>query len=315
MSNRILIIGACGQVGTELTLALRDIHGKAKVIATDIREGNDELMQSGVFEFLDVTDKEAVRTILKKYQISEVYLMAAMLSVTAEKHPQKAWSLNINSLLYILDFAKEGLIKKIFWPSSIAVFGTTTPRNNTPQITIMEPTTVYGISKQSGERWCAYYKNKYNVDVRSIRYPGIISWKTNPGGGTTDYAVEIYHKAIADRYYNCFLSENTRLPMMYMDDAIQATIAIMKADLPKVFYAYNIAAINFTPKEIAQTIRKYVSDLTIVYNPDFRQEIANSWPESIDDSQAKKDWGWQHTFDLEKMTEVMFYNLQSKIKK
>ena len=309
MSKNILIIGASGQIGTELTLNLRQLFGSDAVIATDIQEGNSELMQSGVFEILDATDKKAIKDILKKYAISDVYLMAAMLSVTAEKYPQKAWNLNINSLLYILDFAKEGLINKIFWPSSIAVFGTTTPRENTPQITITEPTTVYGISKLAGERWCTYYKNKYGVDVRSIRYPGIISWKTNPGGGTTDYAVEIFHKAIADRHYDCFLSENTRLPMMYMDDAITATIAIMKANKPDNYYAYNIAAISFTPKEIAKSIQKKIPTFSIAYQPDFRQEIADSWPQSIDDTQAKEDWNWKHTYGLDEITDIMLKNL------
>ncbi len=313
MNETILVIGASGQIGTELTLKLRQIYGNTTIIASDIREGNEELMQSGTFELLDATDKEAIQSILEKHDISEVYLMAAMLSVTAEKFPQKAWDLNMNSLLHVLDLAKEGLIKKVFWPSSIAVFGSTTPRQNTPQLTIMEPSTVYGISKLSGERWCAYYKEKYNVDVRSIRYPGIISWKTNPGGGTTDYAIEIYHKAIINKHYNCFLSENTRLPMMYMDDAIRATTTIMEANLPKEFYAYNIAAINFTPKEIAKIIQQQVPDFSIEYTPDFRQQIADSWPESIDDTKAKKDWNWQHAFDLKKMTEIMLTNLKIKL--
>ena len=312
MSDTILIIGACGQIGTELTLELRKLYGKEAVIASDIRKGSDELMQSGTFEIVDATDKDEIIEVIKKYAISEVYLMAAMLSVTAEKYPQKAWNLNINSLLHILDLAKEGLIKKVFWPSSIAVFGTTTPKQNTPQETITEPTTVYGISKLAGERWCAYYKSKYNVDVRSIRYPGIISWKANPGGGTTDYAVEIYHKAITDGSYDCFLSENTRLPMMYMEDAIKATVAIMKTTIVTHFFSYNIAAIDFTPKEITVAIQKRLPDFTIKYTPDFRQQIADSWPQSIDDTQAKNDWNWQHSFDLDKMTETMLNNLKKK---
>jgi len=314
MSDTILILGACGQIGTELTLKLREIYSNTTVIASDIREGNTELMGSGPFEILDVTDKERMVTVIEKYNVSEVYLMAAMLSVTAERHPQKAWNLNINSLLHVLDLAKDGLIKKVFWPSSIAVFGTTTPKNNTPQETIMEPTTVYGISKLAGERWCAYYKNKYNVDVRSVRYPGIISWKTNPGGGTTDYAVEIYHKAVTDNFYNCFLAENTRLPMMYMNDAIKGTIDIMQAELSNDFFSYNISAIDFTPKEIALSIRKYLPNFRIEYTPDFRQQIADSWPQSIDDAKAREDWNWKHSFDLEKMTEVMLENLKNKYK-
>ena len=236
MSATILILGACGQIGTELTLKLRQVYGNNNVIASDIREGNTELMTNGSFEILDATNKEEILKIIKKYNISEIYLMAAMLSVTAEKHPQKAWDLNMNSLLHVLELAKDKVIKKVFWPSSIAVFGTTTPKQSTPQETITEPTTVYGISKLAGEHWCAYYKNNYGVDVRSVRYPGIISWKTNPGGGTTDYAVEIYHKAINDNHYKCFLAENTRLPMMYMEDAINATINLMQTDLPKKYF-------------------------------------------------------------------------------
>jgi nucleoside-diphosphate-sugar epimerase len=311
MKNSIkLIIGAAGQIGTELTLKLREMHTNSSVIASDIREGNDELMHSGTFEVLDATDKIAIQTVVEKYHISEVYLMAAMLSVTAEKHPKKAWDLNMNSLLHVLELAKEGVIKKVFWPSSIAVFGNSSPPIYTPQKTILEPTTVYGISKLAGENWCAYYKDKYNVDVRSVRYPGIISWKTKPGGGTTDYAVEIYHKALADGSYECFLAENTRLPMMYMDDAIKATVNLVNADLPKTFTSYNIAAIDFTPSEIAKSILKYIPAFKIKYSPDFRQKIAESWPESIDDSQAKRDWSWQHTFSLERMTEVMLENLK-----
>ena len=312
MQNKILILGACGQIGTELTIALRKTYGADNVIASDIRSGNEELKAQGSFEILDATDKQAILRILKKHEISEVYLMAAMLSVTAENNPEKAWNLNMNSLLHVLDLAKEGHIDKIFWPSSIAVFGGTTPRKQTPQVTIMEPSTVYGISKLAGERWCAYYKEKFGVDVRSIRYPGIISWKTNPGGGTTDYAVEIYHKAITDSLYTCFLSENTRLPMMYMDDAIKATTALMQAVKPARFFSYNIAAINFTPKEIAISIKEQIANFKIEYAPDFRQKIADSWPESIDDGQARNDWNWQHDFNLEKMTKIMLKNLLKK---
>lgn len=310
MNNIKLIVGSSGQIGTELTLRLRQIYGNSSVIASDIREGNIELMQSGTFELLDATDKNDILNIIEKYHISEVYLMAAMLSVTAENYPHKAWDLNMNSLLHVLELAKDGIIKKVFWPSSIAVFGNSTPHENTPQKTITEPTTVYGISKLAGERWCAYYKEKYNVDVRSVRYPGIISWKTKPGGGTTDYAVEIYHKALSEGNYECFLSENTRLPMMYMDDAIAATVTLMSADLTNTFTSYNIAAINFTPSEIAKSIQEHIPNLKMSYSPDFRQQIAESWPENIDDSQARKDWNWQHTFSLERMTVVMLENLQ-----
>lgn len=312
MGNIILVIGACGQIGTELTLRLREVHGKDNVIASDIREGTNELMESGEFEFVDATDKESIVKLVKKHKITDVYLMAAMLSAMGEKHPQKAWNLNMNSLLTILEIAKEGFINKIFWPSSIAIFGNSTPKQQTPQNTVMEPTTVYGISKLAGERWCAYYKNKFKVDVRGIRYPGIISWKTDPGGGTTDYAIEIYHEAIKNNFYNCFIAENTRLPMMYMDDAVNATIDLMKADVPDEYLSYNISAIDFTPAEIALSIKKHLPNFKISYSPDFRQEIAKSWPESIDDSKAKEDWNWQHSFDLERMTKVMLKNLMEK---
>lgn len=310
MGDSILILGACGQIGTELTLKLREIYGGQYVIASDIREGNKDLMDSGPFEIIDATNYHSILDVVKKYHISEIYLMAAMLSVTAEKFPKKAWNLNMNSLLHVLKLAKKKVIKKVFWPSSIAVFGTTTPRQNTPQITVMEPTTVYGISKLAGERWCAYYKDHYDVDVRTVRYPGIISWKTAPGGGTTDYAIEIYHKAIKDGYYKCFLSKDTRLPMMYMEDAVKATIDLMQAENKKDYYSYNIAAINFTPKEIAASVKKFIPDFKIDYSPDFRQKIADSWPQSIDDTKAKKDWGWNYSIDLERMTKIMLENLE-----
>lgn len=311
MNETILIIGACGQIGSELTQKLRIIYGKDRVIASDIREGSKELMQAGPFEIINATDKEALLTVVKKYKVSQVYLMAAMLSATAEQQPKNAWELNMNSLLAVLDLAKEKHIKQVYWPSSIAAFGPTSPKTNTPQKTIMEPSTVYGISKLAGEQWCNYYHNKFGVDVRSIRYPGIISWKTKPGGGTTDYAVDIYFKAIEAKKYECFLSENTRLPMMYMEDAIAATIQIMQADPTsiKTRTAYNLAAISFTPKEVAAQIQKQIPDFTITYKTDFRQAIADSWPQSIDDSEARADWAWKHAFDLSKMTETMLKNL------
>ena len=315
MSDTILVLGACGQIGTELTLQLRKKNGKDAVIASDIKEGNEELMLSGTFEFLDATDKNAIEEVIKKHQITQVYLMAAMLSVVAEKYPAKAWDLNMNTLFNILNLAKEKKIKKVFWPSSIAVFGNSTPKDNTPQETITEPTTVYGISKISGERWCAYYHDKFGVDVKSVRYPGIISWKANPGGGTTDYAVEIYYEAIKNKHYTCFLSENTKLPMMYIDDAIKATIDLMESDKQEKFVSYNIAATDFTPKEIAQAIKKEIPDFTISYKPDFRQEIADSWPNSINDSQARKEWNWKATYNLEKMTKEMLTNLNNKLQK
>ena len=312
MSNYILIIGACGQIGTELTLALREKFGSDKVIASDIREGNEDLMQSGPFEILDATNYDALEEVIAYYDISEVYLMAAMLSATAEKFPMRAWNLNMNSLFNVLNLGKEKKIDKIFWPSSIAVFGPNTPKEDTPQHTVMEPSTVYGISKQSGERWCEYYYNKFNVDVRSIRYPGLISWKTMPGGGTTDYAVEIYHKALSQGTYTCFLSENTKLPMMFMDDAIRATLHIMdaKAETIKERSSYNLAAISFTPKEIAENIKTFIPNFKIDYAPDSRQGIADSWPSSIDDSKAREDWNWKSEFDLPRITKEMLTQLK-----
>lgn len=313
MHKSILIIGACGQIGTELTFALREKYGKDAVVASDIREGNDDLMASGPFELLDATNYEAIENVVMHYEIEEVYLMAAMLSATAEKFPMRAWNLNMNSLFNVLNLAKEKKISKIFWPSSIAVFGPNTPKENTEQYTIMEPSTVYGISKQSGERWCEYYFKKFGVDVRSVRYPGLISWKTLPGGGTTDYAVEIYHKALSDKKYTCFLKQDTKLPMMFMDDAIRATINIMESDTEKIKIrsSYNLAAMSFDPSEITKSIQNHISDFGITYEPDFRQQIADSWPCSINDSEAQNDWGWKPEFDLEKTTKEMLSNLKS----
>ncbi|HCY97788.1 MAG: NAD-dependent epimerase/dehydratase family protein [Polaribacter sp.] len=314
MSESILIIGASGQIGNELTQALRLQYGNKQVIASDIREGDEEMMRSGPFEIMDATDKEGILSIVKKYKVTQVYLLAAMLSVTAEEHPKKAWDLNMNALLGVLDLAKEKHIKQVYWPSSIAVFGSTTPKENTPQKTIMEPSTVYGISKLSGEFWCNYYHEKYGVDVRSIRYPGIISWKTKPGGGTTDYAIDIYFKALKEGAYECFLSEETRLPMMYMDDAVAATIQLMQAKPAdvKLRTGYNLAAIDFTPAEMALEIKKHLPDFKISYKPDFRQKIAASWPSSIDDTAARKDWNWQHQFDLAAITKEMLKNIKTE---
>ncbi len=311
MQKSILIIGACGQIGTELTLALREKYGKNRIIASDIREGSSNLMSSGPFELLDATNYEAIENVVMYYEIEEVYLMAAMLSVTAEKFPERAWNLNMNSLFNVLNLAKEKKINKVFWPSSIAVFGPSTPKENTPQHTIMEPTTVYGISKQTGERWCAYYHSKYGVDVRSVRYPGLISWKTPPGGGTTDYAVEIYQRALSDGHYTCFLEQDTKLPMMFMDDAIRATMELMEnnSDNLSIRSSYNLAAMSFTPAEITKSIQNHIPDFNVSYKPDFRQHIADSWPSSIDDNQAKTDWGWEPIFDLEKTTTEMLENL------
>lgn len=312
MKKRILIIGASGQIGTELTIALRNTHENHKVIASDIIEGDKEVMEAGPFELLDATDYAAVEDAVMRYEITDVYLMAAMLSATAEKFPMKAWNLNMNSLFNVLNLAKDNKIEKIYWPSSIAVFGPTTPNENTPQTTIMEPSTAYGISKQAGERWCEYFHQRYGVDVRSLRYPGLVSYKTLPGGGTTDYAVDIYHKALKHRKYISFLNADTKLPMMYMEDAINATIGIMEAPERsiKIRSSYNLAAISFSPQEIAKSIKKHIPNFEISYEPDFRQEIADSWPKSIDDSAARIDWGWEHQCSLEDMTKIMLENLR-----
>lgn len=316
MPGRILIIGACGQIGTELTLKLREIHGDDQIVASDIREGAEELMKSGPFEIINATDEQSIRDMISKYEVKQVYLMAAMLSATAEKAPMKAWDLNMDSLFIILNLAKEGIIDKVFWPSSIAVFGPTTPKDDTPQTTIMEPTTVYGISKQTGERWCEYYNRKFGVDVRSIRYPGIISYKTLPGGGTTDYAIEIFHEAIKNKSYSCFLSRDAALPMMFMDDAIKATVDIMEApgDKVKIRSSYNLSAISFTPEILADEIKKHMPEFTITYEPDFRQSIAESWPSSIDDSAARADWNWEHEFDLDRMTTTMLEGVKETLR-
>ena len=312
MDKRILVLGASGQIGTELTQKLREFYGNLNVVASDIKLCTFEMMDVGPFEIIDATDKETILSVIKKYNINQVYLLAAMLSATAEKFPQKAWNLNMNSLLAVLELAKEKHIQQVYWPSSIAVFGPTTPKNNTPQKTIMEPSTVYGISKLAGEFWCNYYHEKFGVDVRSLRYPGIISWKTKPGGGTTDYAVDIYFKAVEEKIFTCFLTENTRLPMMYMEDAVNATIQLMEANPAniKIRTSYNLSAIDFTPKEIAAEIKKQIPDFTIDYAQDSRQQIADSWPSSIDDSEARNDWNWKHEFDLQRMTFKMLENLK-----
>ena len=317
MQTKILIIGACGQIGTELTSKLRATYGVENVIASDIRKLENDVVNNGIFEVINALDYNQIEQLIEKYHITDVYLMAALLSATAEKNPAFAWDLNMNSLFHVLNLAKAGKIKKIFWPSSIAVFGPTTPKENTPQYTIMEPTTVYGISKQTGERWAEYYHKQYGVDIRSIRYPGLISWSTEPGGGTTDYAVDIYHKAITDGKFTSFLSENSALPMMYMEDAIKATISIMQADAEdiKIRSSYNLSGMSFTPKELAAEITKHYPDFTITYEPDFRQKIADSWPASIDDSAARKDWRWKNDFNIENMTVEMFKNLKATIYK
>lgn len=314
MDEKILIIGSSGQIGTELVIELRMIHGNENVIATDLKTSSEEVMNSGPFEYLDVMDEALLRDIVKRYNISQVYLLAALLSATAEKNIELGWQLNTRSHSHVLDLAKDGLIKKIFWPSSIAVFGPTTP-NNAPQRAIMEPNTVYGISKLAGERWNEYYFNKFGVDVRSLRYPGLIGWKSVPGGGTTDYAVDIFYNAIKHGKYTSFISENTQLPMMYMSDAIRATIQIMQAPANqiKIRSSYNLAGVSFSPKEIADEISKHIANFEISYNIDYRQEIADSWPSSINDLNAQQDWGWRKKYDLENITKDMIANLQKKL--
>lgn len=309
--GKTIIIGAGGQIGTELTIALRNQYTKDQIIAADIKDNAPQLIQDGPYIQLDILNREMVRKYIIDNHIETVYLLAALLSATAEKNPDFAWKLNMEGLFTILDLAKEGYVKKIFWPSSIAVFGPTTPADNTPQHTVMEPSTVYGISKQAGERWCEYYHNKFGVDVRSIRYPGLISYKSPPGGGTTDYAVDIFYQAKATGKFTCFLSKDTALPMMFMDDAIRATIQLMDApaDRLRIRSAYNLGGISFTPEEIASSIKKHLPTFEITYEPDFRQAIADSWPNSIDDTYAKSDWNWKIGFDLERMTQEMLENI------
>lgn len=311
VKDKILVIGASGQIGVELTLALRKIYGNANVIASDLREQNPLLEGTGPYVSLDVMNKEMLHVQVIRQNITQIYLLAAILSATGEKNPNLAWNLNMTGLLNVLDIAREEKIRKIYWPSSIAVFGPTSPKQNCPQQTIIEPTTVYGISKYAGEFWCNYYFQRFGVDVRSIRYPGLISYKSAPGGGTTDYAVEIYHEALEDKKYECFLQEDTYLPMMYMPDAIRGTIELMEAPASKIGVrtSYNLSGMSFSPREIAAEIKKHIPDFSISYKPDYRQAIANSWPQSIDDSVARSDWGWKHEYDLARMTSDMFANL------
>jgi nucleoside-diphosphate-sugar epimerase len=308
-TETILIMGANGQIGLELAETLRGVYGENNVISADIKELKNP---QGVYEQLDVMDRDRMYEVIKKYKVTQVYLLAALLSATAEQKPKSAWNLNMEGLFNVLDAAKEGLIKKVYWPSSIAVFGPTTPPENTPQYTVMEPNTIYGISKQAGERFCEYYHEKYGVDVRSIRYPGLIGYKSAPGGGTTDYAVHIYHEALKNKTYECFLSEHTALPMMYMPDAIRATIELMDAPAEKVKIrsSYNLGGISFDPAQIAAEIKKHIPEFTITYKPDFRQAIADSWPKSIEDSRARQDWGWNPQYDLASMTKDMLDNLK-----
>lgn len=313
--KKILIIGASGQIGSDLTVELRNRFGADNVIASDIKPATAEVMDGGPFETVDVMNKERIAEVLDAYQITEIYHLAAILSGNAEKNPKWAWDINMESLFNVLDLAREKGIKKIFWPSSMGAFGPTTPAVDTPQLTVMEPNTVYGISKLAGERWCEYYHQKYDMDIRSLRYPGLISYKAEAGGGTTDYAVEIFYDAIKTGKYECFLSEDIALPMMYMDDAVKATIDLMETDPEnvKVRSSYNLGGISFTAAELTEELRKYVPELEVTYKPDFRQAIAESWPRKISDEQAAKDWGWKHEFDLEKMVKVMYENIKKKL--
>ena len=309
--EKILVIGASGQIGVELTLALRKIYGTANVIASDLREENELLRGTGPYVSLDVMNKEMLHVQVIRQNVTQVYLLAAILSATGEKNPNLAWHLNMQGLLNVLEIAKEEKLNKVYWPSSIAVFGPTSPKQDCPQQTIIEPTTVYGISKYAGEFWCNYYHLKYGVDIRSLRYPGLISYKSAPGGGTTDYAVEIFHEAIEEKEYHCFLKEDTYLPMMYMPDAIRATIELMEASSEKISIrtSYNLSAMSFSPKQIAAEIKKHIPEFKMIYKPDYRQAIAESWPRSIDDSVARQDWGWKEEYDLAAMTEDMLQNL------
>ena len=312
IKEKILVIGACGQIGVELTLELRKIYGGSNVVASDLREENALLKGTGPYVSLDVMNKEMLHVQVIRQNITQIYLLAAILSATGEKNPNLAWHLNTTSLLNVLEIAKDENIRKVYWPSSIAVFGPTSPKINCPQQTIIEPITVYGISKYAGEFWCNYFNHRYKIDVRSLRYPGLISYKSEPGGGTTDYAVEIFHEALSENHYTCFLKEDTYLPMMYMPDAIRATIELMESEEDKISIrtSYNISGMSFSPKEIAGEIKKHLPGFTISYEPDYRLPIAQSWPQSIDDSVAQKDWKWKPKYDLASMTGEMLRNIK-----
>lgn len=313
--DKILIIGASGQIGTELAIALRSIYGDGNVVTSDIKPATPEMLAGGPFEQLNVLDRQSLNQTVEKHGITIVYHLVAMLSATAENFPEQGWDLNMKSFFYVMELAREGVLKQVYWPSSIAAFGPTTPRVETPQYTVMDPTTVYGISKITGELWCQYYHQKYGVDVRSIRYPGLISWKSEPGGGTTDYAVDIFYKALQEGKYTSFLSENTVLPMMYMPDAIRGTLELMHApaDKVKLRMAYNLAAFSFDPSTLASAIQQHLPEFKIDYAPDFRQSIAEGWPQSIDDSAAREHWGWKPDFSLEDMVADMLKNLKTKL--
>lgn len=312
--KKILVIGSSGQIGTELVEGLRARFGNDHVVASDIKQ--PQVAQAGPFAMVDAMDRRGIERVIDKHGINEVYLLAALLSATAEKDPAFAWKLNMESLFIVLELAREGRLQRVYWPSSIAVFGPTTPKDGTPQHTIAEPSTVYGISKQAGEQWCAYYHRRYGVDVRSIRYPGLIGWKSAPGGGTTDYAVHIFHEAIKHGKYTSFLGKDTTLPMMYMPDAIRATIELMEAPAERVKErtSYNLAGFSFNPAEIAAEVKRHVPGFEMAYAPDHRQAIADSWPRSIDDSAARSDWGWKPQFDLRAMVDDMMLNLKEKVK-
>jgi len=313
--EKILVIGASGQIGVELTLELRRLYGGANVVAADLREENELLKSTGPYVSLDVMNREMLHVQVIRQNITQIYLLAAILSATGEKNPSLAWNLNMQSLLNVLEIAKDEKLTKVYWPSSIAVFGPSSPKQNCPQHTVIEPVTVYGISKFAGEFWCNYYHRRYGVDVRSIRYPGLISYKSSPGGGTTDYAVEIFYQAMNEKKYTCFLKAETYLPMMYMPDAIRSTIELMETDATKltVRTSYNVSGISFSPKEIALAIKQHLPEFKISYKPDYRQAIAESWPQSIDDTQARNDWGWKPEYDLEKLTTDMWKNLHSAL--
>lgn len=315
-TDTILITGALGQIGSELAEKLKTIHGKNNVIISDIRDRKD-VDYDGIYEVIDVMDVDRIKEVIAKHNIKTVYHLAALLSGTAEKNPMFGWKLNMDTLLTFLELAKDKVIDKIFWPSSIGVFGPDTPKDNTPQNTIQTPSTVYGISKLSGEYWCKWYQQNHNVDVRSVRFPGLISWKTPAGGGTTDYAVDIYYKAIEEGKYTSFLKEGTYLPMLYMDDAINAIVELMSTDPKQLgeFKSYNLGGLSFAPEDLAAEIKKHIPNFTIDYAPDFRQAIADTWPSSIDDSVAKADWGYQPKFDIDKMTTTMLDNLKIKLGK
>ena len=314
MSEKILVLGSNGQIGVELVSALRNTYGENNVVACDIRRPDYDFKNSGPFEFVNVLDKVTLNSIFIKHKPTQVYLLAALLSATGEQNPKLAWDLNMNGLLNILDLALIYKTAKVYWPSSIAVFGPGSPKVNTPQSCVMDPNIVYGISKLAGERWCEYYYQKFGLDVRSIRYPGLISWKAAPGGGTTDYAIHIFHEALKKGSYASFLSAATELPMMYMDDAIRGTIALMDAPANQITIrsSYNFAGVSFTPEDLAAEIRKYIPEFKLTYlENDPRQQIADSWPRSINDSFAKIDWGWKPEFDLAKLTQEMLQNLKN----